>query len=448
MPNRPTVAVLALAVTAFSAAEAPAAPRDASERRIVASVDRAVPAARDLLQRTVAVNSGTMNFAGVQEVGNLFAPEFAALGFDARWVDGSSWGRAGHLVAERRGDGRGPRVLFIGHLDTVFEADSPFQRYEAIDDSTARGPGVIDMKGGNVVLLLALRALKDAGLLDRLEARVVLSGDEERAGQPLEESRRDLREAADWADVAIGLEDGAGDPRTAVVARRGSSSWVLRAAGRPSHSSQIFSAEVGSGAIYEAARILTAFRDSLGGDPLLTFNPGMIAGGTTVGFSPESSRGTAFGKSNVVAESTVVTGDLRAISLERREQAKETMRRIVAAHLPHTSATIEFQDTYPPLAPADGNRALLARYDEASRDLGLGPVQGVDPARAGAADISFTAGLVDYAIDGIGLMGTGGHTVGETADLRTLPSQAKRLAVTLARLSRDWSRLPRTRAGR
>jgi glutamate carboxypeptidase len=116
------------------------------------------------------------------------------------------------------------------------------------------------------------------------------------------------------------------------------------------------------------------------------------------------------------------------------------MKRIVARHLPRTSATIAFDDGYPPLSPAAGNRRLLALYDRASQDLGCGPVEAVDPARAGAADVSFTEGRVEMALDGVGLMGSGGHTVEETADLRTLPSQAKRAAVLLWRLSQGIPR--------
>jgi len=113
------------------------------------------------------------------------------------------------------------------------------------------------------------------------------------------------------------------------------------------------------------------------------------------------------------------------------------MRAIVAEHLPGTSATITFSDGYPPLAPTDGNRRLLSLYDAASRDLGFGPVRPVDPEAAGAADVSFTAGLVDMAIDGLGLMGSGGHTVDETADLSTLPSQTQRAALLMYRIARD-----------
>jgi glutamate carboxypeptidase len=409
----------------------------ATERRIAAAVDRHQPPSLALLERAVNLNSGTMNVVGVRAVGRMFQPEFEALGFTVRWVDGAAWGRAGHLIAERNGRATGPRVLLIGHLDTVFEPDSPFQRFERLSDSTARGPGVIDMKGGDVVMLLALRALSDAGALDRLSFRVILSGDEERSGLPHALSRRDLQEAADWADLAIGFEDGAGDPASAVVARRGSASWRLRTAGQPSHSSQIFRPEVGDGAIYEAARILDAFRDSLSSQPLLTANPGVVLGGTTVAFDGEQSRGTAFGKSNVVAESTVVAGDLRAISVPQREAAKATMQRIVAAHRPRTTAEITFEDGYPPLAPSDGNRRLLATFDRASRDLGLGAVEGADPVRAGAADISFADGRVEQALDGVGLMGTGGHTTTETANLRWLAGNAKRVAITLVRVAEE-----------
>jgi glutamate carboxypeptidase len=293
------------------------------------------------------------------------------------------------------------------------------------------------MKGGIVVMLLALQALQDAGRLDDLEIRVVLTGDEENAGEPLEKARADLIDAAEWADIALGFEDGDGDPRTAVISRRGASTWELRTTGVPAHSSVLFSPDVGSGAIYELARILTAFHDSLSAEEYLTFNPGVVAGGTTVDYDATQHRGTAFGKFNVVAEGAVAAGDLRALSPEQRSEAQATMQRIVDRHLPRTEAELVFRDAYPPLAPTDGNRRLLALYDQASRDLGLGPVTAVDPAKAGAADISFTSGRVDGAMDGLGLLGTGGHTVNETADLRTLRTQAGRMALLLSRLAGD-----------
>jgi glutamate carboxypeptidase len=379
-----------------------------------------------------------MHFDGVRQVGRALAPEFEALGFTTRWVDGAAWGRAGHLIATRPGRGEGPRLLLIGHLDTVFEADSPFQRFERRSDSIAAGPGVIDMKGGDVIMLLALRALRDAGQLDGMTVTAVLTGDEEKAGSPKALARGDLIAAADRADVAMGFEDGDGHPQHAVIARRGAGDWVLRVRGTPAHSSQVFREDIGDGAIYAAARILQAFRDSLGHEPLLTVNPGVVVGGTAVQLDSATSRGGAFGKTNVIAESTIVFGDLRVLTPGQLDRARATMRRIVAATGPHTWASIAFEDGYPPLAPSEGNRRLLALYDRASRDLGSGAVEPVDPARAGAADVSFTQGHTPMAIDGIGLRGDGGHTTGEYAILPTLATQAKRAALTMSRLARDW----------
>jgi glutamate carboxypeptidase len=409
------------------------------ERALGAAVDSRTDAALELLERAVNINSGTMNFAGVQRVGEVFMREFEALGFEVEWLPGESFRRAGHVVARRHRDG--PRVLLVGHLDTVFPADSEFQRFEILDPETARGPGTTDMKGGNVIMLEALRALDTIGALDDLSVTAVLTGDEETAGEPLALARKALIDAAVWADYAIGFEDGDSNPETAVVARRGAVDWELTVTGKPAHSSQVFQPEYGYGAIYEAARILDAFRVRLEDMELLTVNPGIISGGTSVDYEPGNG-GTARGKYNVIAETLRASGDLRTISPAQLDEARDAMRTIVADNLPHTAATIDFGEGYPPMAASEGNMALLKMYDTVSRDLGFGPVRAVDPRNAGAADISFTAEHVAMAIDGVGLMGSGGHTVDETADLRTLPMQAKRAAVLLLRLSER--EIPRT----
>jgi glutamate carboxypeptidase len=296
------------------------------------------------------------------------------------------------------------------------------------------------MKGGNVVMLQALKALQSVGLLKAMNIGVVMTGDEEAAGRPLAVSRAALVKAAQGADVAIGFEDGASNPATAVIARRGTSNWELRVTGKPAHSSQIFNEENGYGAVFEAARILNGFREKLAGQPHLTFNPGVILGGTTVDYDAPASKGTGFGKSNVIAEHTVVSGDLRALSLDQFAAAKKTMQEIVAASLARTSATLTFDDGYPPLTPTPGNEKLLTLYNRASLDVGSGEVTAVNPDKAGAADVSFIAGQARMILDGVGLMGSGGHTVNETADLRTLPSMSKRMAVLLARIQRDGAR--------
>jgi glutamate carboxypeptidase len=420
--------LLALASLAGTAFAAPSA----AERALVKRVQAQEQSSIALLEEIVNINSGTMNFAGVRRVADVLRPRFEALGFKVRWEDGAAFGRAGHLVAEH--PGRGRHVLLIGHLDTVFEPNHPFQRFERVDAQTVRGPGTSDMKGGLVVALAALTALKESKKLDGMHITMVMTGDEEDSGRPLELARASLVEAAKAADVAIGLENGADDPHTALTARRGYTGWQIDVKARSAHSSQIFAEEVGAGAIYELARILHTFYEELHGEELLTFNPGLIAGSTQLNFDPKVLRAETFGKDNIVAPVAVATGDLRTISREQLERTKERMLKIVAASLPHTSATITFRDGYPGMPPTEGNRKLLSMYDAVSRDLGFGPVTAVDPRRAGAADISYVADKVEMAIDGVGLLGHGNHTPDEVADLRTFQSQTQRLAVLLLRL--------------
>lgn len=406
-----------------------------TEHCIAAAVQRGEPAAQQLLARTVDINSGTMNLEGVRAVGKIFAAEFDALGFTTRWVDGAAWQRAGHLIATHHAAKRGAtRVLLIGHLDTVFEADSPFQHATRLTDSTVAGPGIGDMKGGDVIALLALRALRDAGVLDRLEVTAIFPGDEEKPGDPMDLARADIRAAAAQADIALGFENGDGLPNHAVIARRGSSNWILAVHGTPAHSAQIFRPDLGHGAIFEAARLLAAFEDSLAHDAPLTFNPGTIVGGTTVTYDPATSRGTAFGKTNVIAESTIVHGDLRPLTPEQLARARAVMSNLAAHASNGTRASVTFDDGYPPFPPRAGNYALLHLYAGASRDLGYGDVTATDPARCGAADISFTDGLTLAGLDGLGLNGDKGHTVDEWANTRSLARQAQRVAVLLARL--------------
>ena len=406
-----------------------------TERTIARSVDAHNDDALALLIRLVDINSGTTNHAGVRKVGDILRAQFDSLGFTTKWVDGAAFHRAGHLVAEHPGPG--PKILIIGHLDTVFDPSSPFQKFVRLDDSTARGPGVIDMKGGDVIALYALRALKDAGALDSMHVAVVYDGDEEDAGSPLAAARQALTDAAHGATAALGFEDGAGDPRTAVISRRGDISWTLTTTGHTAHSSQIFTKEYGAGAIYEAARVLDQFYRQLSTQRYLTFNPGIIVGGTAVSLDSTKSAGTAAGKTNVVADSVLVSGDLRTLSPAQLAGAQRAMQRIVAQALPMTTAHLEFADGYPPMAPTAGNKRLLAMYDRASRDLGFGDVVAVDPSRAGAADVSFVASIVPMAIDALGLSGHDDHSEQETADLRMLPVQTKRAAVLMYRLTQS-----------
>ena len=406
-----------------------------TEAAIVEAVNADLQLALDSLETSVNINSGTMNFAGVRAVGEHYKAELEALGFKAEVTDGSAYGRAGHLVASH--GTKGPKILMIGHLDTVFAAGDDFQKFKRIDDTHIAGPGITDMKGGDVIIIAAVRALKKAGVLDDVSIKIVMTGDEERSGKPLSASKKDLIDAAIWADIALGFEDGDSDIKTAVTSRRGSVGWTLDVTGRPAHSSQIFKDGYGYGAIYEASRILNSFREKLSTVENLTFNPGMIVGGTRTSFDGQTATGDAFGKSNIIAKEVKVIGDIRALSPEQLTSAKAVMQKIVTANLDDTSAKLVFSEGYPPMAPSIGNAKLLKVYSEISKSLGYGEVKAVNPRNAGAADISFTSGHVNMAMDGLGLMGDGGHTKDEVADISSLAKNINKAAILIYRLSQE-----------
>jgi len=433
-----TIFSFSVASLAFSGNSLAAQLND-EEQKIVQHIDQNNQQALVLLEKVVNINSGTMNFSGVSKVGKLFNTEFQALGFKTQWIDGHDFNRAGHLIASytenKNNSGKKNKLLLIGHLDTVFTKESAFQKFTIIDKQHVSGPGITDMKGGDVVIISALKALKAAGVLDGLQIKVIMTGDEEKRGTPYKLATKELIAAGKWADVALGFEDGDGDAKTAVIARRGATGWQLSVKGRAAHSSQIFREKYGDGAIFEAARILNSFRTTLAKQPNLTFNPGLIVGGTNVELNAVQATAKGAGKSNVIAQSTIVSGDIRALSPKQLIKAKAVMQNITEKNLAQTSAALEFFDGYPPMAPSAGNQTLLTMYSQVSVDLGLGKVIAVDPQKAGAADISFVANDVDMALDGLGLMGVGGHTIKEVADISTLSSQTKRAALLMYRLS-------------
>ncbi|MFK7865306.1 MAG: M20/M25/M40 family metallo-hydrolase [Pseudohongiellaceae bacterium] len=406
-----------------------------TEKKLSDYIDTHHSDAIALLEKVVNINSGTQNFAGVAQVGAIFRDEFDKLGMETEWIEGASWNRAGHLVAQNlTGNSSAPHLLLIGHLDTVFQSDSPFQSYQYLGDNIASGPGIADMKGGDVIILQALSALHDQGLLETMNVTVYMTGDEESSGDQVL-ARAHMQSVAESADIALGFENGDGNPATAIPARRGFASWELRIKGIPAHSSQIFQPEVGAGAIFELSRILNRFYQELSEEEYLTFNPGVIMGGTELNFDSDAGRGDAFGLTNVVSQDAIARGDLRMISNDQTERARAAMNQIVSENLPLTNAEFIFDPGMPPFPDSEGNRLLLEQFSQASQDLGFGEVTAVDPSRAGAADISYVGEYVTMAIDGMGMGGANDHTVNETGDLESLRIQAKRAAVLMYRLS-------------
>ena len=399
---------------------------NSDERKIVEYIDKHVADATSLLEAAVNVESPTEDLAGVRAVGSLFGKEFEKLGMKVRWIDmPADAKRAGHLVAETVGT-KGKRLLLLGHIDTVLRGEK-FR----LDGNKAFGTGVADMKGGDVIVLLALKALNDTGLLKDTQIIVMFTGDEENSCEPVEVCRGDMIAAAKRSDVVLSFE---GTVRnTATVGRRGSSSWRLEVEAKTGHSSQIFRQSMGYGAVYEASRILNQFRETLGNEKYLTFNPSMFVGGTTA--DSQNAIGNATGKDNVVAARAVVTGDLRFISEEQKETARAKMREIVAKSLPGTTAKITFEDGIPAMTPVPANYELLKQLDKVSQDLGFGKVEALDPGDRGAGDIAFVSGIAP-GLDGLGIGGgENSHAKGESADLTTLPMLTKRAAILIYRLT-------------
>ena len=416
-----------------------------AEIRMTATIDAEQERTLAMLEKWVNQNSGTLNLPGVEAVGRMVRAELEPLGFTVERIDIGTAGRAGHLVARHKGPStgsgvRGKRMLLIGHLDTVFEKDSPFQRWVRRGND-GEGPGAGDDKGGMAVIVAALRAMKAAGTLKDADITVFLTGDEEDAG-PLAITRKDLIAAGKLADVALDFEglvqeDGPEGLRDmGSTARRSSDEWTLTVTAQSGHSSGIFTPGSGSGAIYEAARIIDSFRREVREDKL-TFNVGLIGGGATAELDPGKVRIAATGKTNIIAGIAIARGDLRAISPEQIARAKARMQAIVAQTLPGGNAEILFlPDGYPPMAPTPGNKGILDRLNLVNRDMGLPEMGELDPVKRGAGDISFVAADVD-SLAGLGPASRGDHAPGETVDIASIARQAKRAAILMSRLAAE-----------
>lgn len=398
----------------------------ADERKIVEYIDAHLNEAIELLEKTVNIESPTENLAGVRQVGTMYKDAFESLGFNAKWIEmPAGMNRAGHLLAEKTGT-KGKRILLLGHIDTVLKGEK-FRR----EGNKGFGTGTFDMKAGNLVMYYALKALHASGALKDARIIVLLTGDEENGGSPREISRGDMMAAAKQSDLALSFENGGSN--IATVARRGSSGWTLEVTAKTGHSGQIFRETMGSGAIFEAARILNQFYETLHTEKYLTFNPALIAGGTEIEIKDGAV--TANGKSNVVPATVIVRGDLRFISEEQKESARARMREIVARSLPGASAKITFSDGIPSMPPTAGNYTILKELDAVSQDLGFGKIEAQDPGERGAGDISYIANIIP-GLDGLGATGQNAHARGEYADLDTLPRQIKRTALLIYRLTR------------
>lgn len=406
----------------------------AEEKGLVDYINSHMVQTMQLLEKLVNINSGTLNVSGVKKVGDILRKEFNGIGFTTEWITlPDSMKRAGHLVAATKGK-KGKSLFLIGHLDTVFEPDMPANPYKKLTDSTATGQGANDMKGGDVIMLAALQALQHADLLKNTSITAYFTGDEEKGGNPVSVSRADFIERAKQCNTGLAFESAQG-LHSIATARRGSSSWYLTVTGKQAHSSTIFNNNYG--AVYEAARIINAFREQLSQEKYLTFNPAVFAGGTDVSYSLSQVKAAITGKTNIISPTAVVMGDLRFLTEGQKDSARAKMMAIATSgNLPGTSATIQFEDGITSMEPSSGNKHLAALLNTVSTDLGIGAVQEGDPGSRGAGDVSYVAKYLD-CIDGLGASGGGAHAPGEIINLKEMPLLIQRAAILIYRLTKE-----------
>ncbi|HEU4384186.1 MAG TPA: M20 family metallopeptidase [Anaeromyxobacteraceae bacterium] len=363
------------------------------------------PAMVALLSRLVRQNSFTRNREGVNAVASALEAELRRLGLECQRLTGGAFGD--HLFFEGRA--AGAPAFLLGHLDTVFPPGE-FEGFES-DGARARGPGVLDMKGGLVVGLFALEALSRAGLLERVPLRGLFVADEEMgspSSQPL------TRERAQGSACALGLESGR--PGDLIVTRRkGIASLDVSARGVSAHAGSDH--QKGRNAVWALARFVDRAQALTDDQRGITVSVGRIEGGTTRNTVPDRARCEV---------------DLRFLAERDGAEAVGQLRRAAAeAALAGTSLEVAVTNTRPPLERTDASAALAAEYGAIQRQCGLG--SGEAPLSGGGSDASVAGSAGVPSIDGLGPRGAAFHTRDEHIELDSLVPKAAALARFLGR---------------
>ncbi len=371
------------------------------------------PDMEELLAQLVEISSHTPDKAGNDEVAAAYAGAARALGRGA--LDGavhlSPSGSYGHHVTLTTQAGRGAGVvLLLGHHDTVFPK-ATFAGFRE-DGELLRGPGVLDMKGGLVVIAFALGALAEAGLLARTPVRVVSVSDEE-VGSP--EGKLLVREAGNGAHAALVFESGRKDDLI-ITRRKGTGGLTVTAHGKGAHAGNLH--HEGKNAIWTLARFIDRAQGLTDYDRGVTVNVGKISGG--------------IGKNTVPDEAQALV-DFRFIEAADGAELDASLRQAAgdaAASVPGTSVTVTGGVSRPPLQRTDASAQLAAEYGACATAAGLGCAE--SPLLGGGSDANTAAALGIPAIDGLGPRGRGFHTVDEFIERASLVPKAAALARFLA----------------
>jgi glutamate carboxypeptidase len=376
--------------------------------RALRAVDSAAAELVPTLRRWVEVNSFTANVEGVNRVGALLEEDFAPLGMACERVAGDGVGD--HLIWRTPAWGPGGAVL-VGHHDTVFPPGA-FEVFEQSGDRL-RGPGVLDMKGGLLVVRTALAALAEAGALDRMRIAVISVGDEE-IGSPT--SRPIIEELARGARAGLVFEAGRVDD-SVVTRRKGTGGLTVTARGVAAHAGNAHAD--GVNAIWALARLIDRMQRLTDYDRGVTLNVGTITGGEAKNTVPAH------------AECRADIRFLRAPDGLALVAAVDRAAREIAAD---SGATLSITGGVSrlPLERTDASAALAALYAERAQRHGLGG--GESPLVGGGSDANTVSAIGVPAIDGLGPRGRGFHTPNEYIEPATLAPRAKALVETLAAL--------------
>jgi glutamate carboxypeptidase len=362
------------------------------------------------LETLVNVDCGSYTPDGVNRVASFVAEALEAIGADVERIPHRSEGdraQLGDLVVGRLA-GEGPRLLLIGHMDTVFDPGTARERPYRTANGKAHGPGVTDMKAGLLAGLHALAALRDAG--HRPAVTFVANPDEE-IGSPF--STPYIRELAPQHDVALVLECARANGDI-VSARKGIADYHVRLVGRAAHAG--VEPEKGRSAILAAARQTLALHELNGRWPTVTVNVGVVHGGT---------------RPNVVAERCELKVDLRAATADAFEAAAAELERITGSPDDGVTAGVERIAGHPPMERTPASGRLV---DVAVRIAGELGFELRDAATGGASDANTTAALGVPTLDGLGPVGGDDHSIDEWLDLESIVPRTTLLALLIARV--------------
>ena len=390
---------------------------DAELAALGATVAADEPAYLADLERLVNTDCGSYTPDGVDQIGEFVGWFMTAQGASVERRPDLEGRLGSTVIGTWRGGSEvqgGPRVLLIGHMDTVFDPGTAAERPFAINDGNATGPGVTDMKSGLLAGLYALKALLAAGPLPFERLTYVANPDEE-IGSP--SSTPHIREIAADSDVCLVLECARANGDI-VSSRKGILDARVTIHGRAAHAG--VEPEKGRSAILAAADLVTRLHALNGRWDGVTVNVGVIDGGT---------------RPNVVAERASLEVDVRAVRRSDLEAAEAEIRTLLGTlAVPDTTAEIAPMARWWPMEKLERSGRLVDHAQAIARRLGF---EVRDAATGGASDANTTAGMGVPSIDGLGPIGGNDHSPAEYLEVASIVPRTTLLAGLLLAIGRD-----------